>query len=254
MELVLTEEQRMLQKAARDFVQARSPVKRARELARPGAAWSRDLWREMARLGWLGLTLPTEHGGSALGHRYLALVLEELGKNLAPEPVVSTVALGSTALELGGSRALRAEHLPAIAAGERTMALAYQEARSRFAPAAIDTTADFSDGGVVLRGEKVQVMDGSVADLFVVTAREARGIGLYLVPARAKGVSVTPQARLDGRSAATVRFDGVSLGADARLGSPEKGLELLERVLDAGLVALSAEMLGSMSAAFATTL
>jgi alkylation response protein AidB-like acyl-CoA dehydrogenase len=254
MDLVLTEEQRMLMRAAKDFAQARSPVKRAREAARSGEGWSRELWREMARLGWLGLTIGQEHGGAALGHRYLAVVLEELGKNLVPEPIVSTVLLGGTALELGGSKAVRAEHLPAVVAGERTLALAYQEARSRFALGAVDTTADARDGGHVLRGEKVHVMDGTTADLFVVSARAPGGIALFLVPARAKGVTVTAQSRLDGRSAALVRFEDVALGADARLGSPEKGLELLERVIDTGAVGLSAEMLGSMGAALAMTL
>ncbi len=251
MDLVLEEEQKLLQRAAKDFVAARSPLKRART-----PEMSRELWREMATLGWLGLAIDQEHGGTGLGHRYLAVVLEELGKGLVPEPIVSTAVLGATAIEVGGSDALRREHLPAIAAGERIVALAHQEAHGRFSLAAVDTSADRSGGGWVLRGEKAHVVDGTVADHLVVTARardSEGGISLFLVPANAKGVSVVPQSRIDGRSCAIVRLESVAVGGETRLGS-DQGMRLLERVVDAGTVALAAEMLGGMSAAFAMTL
>ena len=257
MDLVLTEEQTMLQRAAKDFVASRSPMKRVRQVAMHTASregYSRELWQEMAKLGWLGLTIAEEHGGSALGHRYAMVVLEVLGKGLVPEPFVSTVMLGAAAIELGGSKSQRSEHLAAIAAGERLFALAHQEAGTRYALAAVDTSADAKDGGYVLRGEKVHVMDGPLADFFIVSARARDGIALFVVPASAKGVTIERQSRLDGRSAALVRFDGVMATEDARLGAPEKGLALLERVVDVGTIGLCAEMLGGMSAAFAMTL
>lgn len=249
MDLVLEEEQIMLARAAKDFVAARSPLSRART-----GAISRELWTEMAKLGWLGLTIDEAYGGSALGHRFLAVVLEELGRGLVPEPVVSTVLLGATAIALGGSDAQRREHLPAVAAGERFLALAHQERGGRFGLAAIDATADKAEGGFVLRGEKVHVMDATFADAFVVSARVPAGVSLFLVPAAAKGVSVVKASRIDARDAATVRFDAVTLPADARLGAPDEGLGLLERVVDAATIGLSAEMLGGMNAAFAMTL
>ncbi len=249
MDLVLEEEQVQLQRAARDFVKARSPLKRA---------WhpelSREVWSEMAKLGWLGLAIDESHGGSGLGHRYLAIVLEELGRGLVPEPVIPTAVLGATAIELGGSAAARREHLPAIAQGERIVAFAHDEPGSRFALAAVDASAERSGGGFVLRGEKSHVEAGTIADVFLVSARAPEGVSLFLVPARAKGVEVKPLRRIDGRSAATVRLEGVTVERDARLGDPERGLQLLERVVDAGAVALSAEMLGATSAAFAMTL
>jgi acyl-CoA dehydrogenase len=208
----------------------------------------------MGQLGWLGLTIDEEHGGAGLGYRYLMVVLEELGAKLAPEPIISTVLLGATAIEMGGSAALQKEHLPAIAKGERILALAHHEGHSRFSLAAIDASADPSGGGWILRGEKVHVQDGSIADHFIVSARVPDGVALFVVPAKAKGVTVQRQRRIDGRSSAIVRFEGVTLSRDARLGAAERGLRLLERVIDAGTAGLCAEMLGAMSAAFAMTL
>jgi alkylation response protein AidB-like acyl-CoA dehydrogenase len=256
-ELVLTEEQSMLQRAARDFVANRTPLARTRRAGQAGHAgdgFSRELWKEMAALGWLGLTISADHGGSGVGHRYLAVVLEELGKALVPEPLLSTAVLGATAIEVGGTRAQRSEHLPAIVAGERIVALAHQERHGRFDLAAVDTSAAQASGGWVLNGEKVQAMDGTAADWFVVSAHAPDGLSLFLVPAKARGVAVERQERIDGRSCAVVRLEGVNIGADGRLGAPERGLALLERVVDAGTIALCAEMLGSMTAAFAMTL
>jgi alkylation response protein AidB-like acyl-CoA dehydrogenase len=254
MDLVLGEEQKLLRQATKDFANARSPLSRARKLRETEDGFSRELWKEMAELGWLGLTIDEAHGGAGLGHRYLMVVLEELGAKLAPEPIVSTALLGATAIQLGGSAALQKEHLPAIARGDRIFALAHQEARSRFSLAAIDATADATGASWTLEGEKVHVQDGSVADHFLVSARAGDGIALFVVPAGAKGVTVSRQKRIDGRSSAVVRLDGVVVPRDARLGAEGRGVRLLERVIDAGTAGLCAEMLGSMSAAFAMTL
>jgi alkylation response protein AidB-like acyl-CoA dehydrogenase len=258
MDLTLTEEQTLLQRAAKDFVAGRAPLARTRKLAASGEGYSREVWQQMAKLGWLGLTVSEEHGGAGLGHRYLMVVLEELGKALVPEPIVSTVLLGATAIELGGSKAARSEHLAAIVAGERIVALAHQEKGSRFALGAVDTLATKaakSGASYVLRGEKVHVADGTIADWLIVSARAVDGMGLFLVPAKAStGLTIERQERIDGRSCAIVRLDGVTVGPEMRLGGPERGLALLERVVDAGTVGLCAEMLGSMAAAFAMTL
>jgi alkylation response protein AidB-like acyl-CoA dehydrogenase len=258
MELVLSEEQVMLQQAARDFVASRYPRSPGRRVTRTADGHSRELWKQMAALGWLGLTVDEEYGGAGLGYRYLMVVLEELGKGLVPEPVLSTVLLSATAIALGGSKALQSEHLPAIVAGERIFALAFQEAGSRFALDAVETSAEASGKSFVLRGEKTQVIDGSIADGFVISARAKDGIALFVVPAQSKGVTVVRQTRLDGRSAAIVRLSGVTVSDDARLGAPGEsegeGLELLARVIDIGTVGLTAEMLGLMTAAFGMTL
>jgi alkylation response protein AidB-like acyl-CoA dehydrogenase len=249
MDLVLTEEQSLLRQAAKELVTARSPVSRVRKADDP-----RALWKEMADLGWLGLAIDEAHGGAGLGYGYLMVVLERLGANLVPEPVISTAVIAATALSLGGTDAAKAEHLPRIARGERVFAFAHQEASGRFQPAAIDTSASAEGGGFVLHGEKVHVADGTVADWFLVSARAPDGLALFVVPRTAAGVSVLPQTRIDGRSAAIVRFEKVTVTKDDRVGAVERGQRLLERVVDAGTAALCAEMLGAMTAAFAMTL
>src|SRR5437763_1874418 len=188
MALVLTEEQELLGRTAREFVAARSPVKRIRQLrdSRDPVGFSRELWREMARLGWVGILIPEGHGGAGLGHTDLMVVLEELGRGLVPEPMLSTVLLGSEAVLLGGSEAQRSEQLPAVAGGDRLLALAYQERRNRYDPHHVETRAERAGGGWRLTGEKIQVVDGHVADLLVVSARssgqarDAEGITLFL--------------------------------------------------------------------------
>lgn len=254
MDLVLTEEQTLLQKAARDFVAARAPRSRLRKLHERGESFSRELYREMAALGWLGLVVPEAHGGAGLGARYLMVVLEELGKALAPEPVLSTALVAATALVHGANDAAAKEHLTAIASGERIFALAHDEAGGRFGLGAIDTDARAAGGTVTLRGEKVHVEGGAIADTLLVSARAKDGVALFVVPRDAKGVRVTPERRIDGRAAASIALDGVEVSSDARLGDPEKGQRLLERALDAGTIGLTAEMLGSMLGAFEMTL
>src|SRR5262245_39180598 len=156
MDLVLSDEQQLLQQTAREFVAGRSSFKRLRALRDSAAdGFSRDLWREMARLGWTGIVIPEEYGGAGLGFVDLMVVMEELGRGLMPEPMLSTVLLGAGALLLGGAAAQRAEHLPAIAAGERLLALAWQEPGSRHAPERVETRAVPRDGGFALTGEKV---------------------------------------------------------------------------------------------------
>ena len=262
MDLVVTEEQELIRQTAREFVAGRSSMKRIRAL-RDGQdtdGFGRDLWREMARLGWVGIVFPEEHGGLGLGYRELAVVMEELGRGLMPEPMLSTVLLGGNAILLGGSDAQRREHLPAIAGGEQLLTLAWQEAHSRYDLHHVETHADAAGGGWVLRGEKIQVLDGHVADHLVVSARtagtvrDASGITLFLVPADAPGVSIQRQTRLDARNVALVRLDGVRLDGAAVVGEIGRGGTLLARVVDRALVGLAAEMLGSMTAAFETTM
>lgn len=262
MSLVLTEEQEILKRTARELVQRRAPVKRLRTYrdTKDHDGFSRELWAEMARLGWLGIVVPEAYGGSGLGWRDLMVVMEELGRGLVTEPVSGSVLLGTTALVLGGTEAQKQAILPAVTSGERLLALAYQEARSRYDWSYVDTRAERAGGGWRLTGEKVHVLDGHVADTFVVSARtggetrDAHGITAFLVRRDVPGVAVERMWRVDGRGAAIVRFDGVTVTADAVLGGEGEGELLLARTLDRASIASSAEMLGGMLSCFETTL
>ncbi len=262
MALMLTEEQEILRHTAREFVSGRSSLKRIRAL-RDGVdadGFSRELWREMARLGWVGMLLPEDVGGAGLGYMDLSVLMEELGRGLVPEPLLSTSLLGANALLLGGTPEQRRAHLPPVAAGERLLAVAYQEPRSRHDPFHVETRAERDGGDWVLRGEKTHVLDGGAADWLVVSARtaggvaERDGIAVFLVPTDAPRLDIVPHVRVDGRRAAVVRIDGVRVPAAGVIADGERGGRLLERVLDRATIGLTAEMLGSSGVAFAMTM
>jgi alkylation response protein AidB-like acyl-CoA dehydrogenase len=195
-----------------------------------------------------------------MGLAELAVVLEALGRNLAPEPFLSTVLLGAHALLLGGTDAQKAEWLPGVASGDKLLALAQQEAKSRFDLNRVATRAERDGDAFVLTGEKIAVLDGASADAVVVVARSAgaltdeAGISLFLVPAGSAGLRVERQWRVDSRQAALVSLEGVRVGADALIGTEGGGLPLLSQVIDRATVGIAAEMLGSMSEAFERTL
>jgi acyl-CoA dehydrogenase len=260
-QLVLSEDQELLAKTASDFAAEKLPVSHMRKLRDEDSkdGFSRTLWKEMAELGWVGIPFPEANGGSDMGLAELAVVLEPLGRTLAPEPFLATVLLGGQALHLGGTQAQQSAWLTPVCEGDRFLALAFQEARSRFDLNRVTTAAERDGDGWRLSGEKTHVLDGSSADAFVVAARtsggerDAEGITLFLVPNDAAGVSVERQQRVDSRNAAIVRFDGVRVGADALVGVEGQGCGLLERVVDQATVGLCAEMLGSMSHAFERT-
>jgi acyl-CoA dehydrogenase len=256
MALVLTEEQQILQATAREFVASKSPLARLRALRDEpdGDGFTPALWREMAQLGWAGIVLPETYGGAGLGYLELMVVMEELGRALVPEPMLSSVLLGANAVLLGGTEAQRHAYLPGVAAGETRLALAYQEPGSRYDARSVETRAESAAGGYRLTGTKTQVLDAPRADHLVVSARAAGDVALFVVPRGAPGVTIERQRRLDGRVTGLVTLEGVPVGADAMLGDAGQGGPVLARVLDRATVALTAEMLGGMQAAFEMTL
>ena len=252
-DLVLTEEQQLLQSTAADFARQSLPVSRLRALRETGDGFSRDLWREMGNLGWPGMLLPEEYGGLGLGYADAVVVLEELGKVLAPEPFLSTVLLAGNAVLLGGSAAQKQEILPRVASGEAVLAFAHHEPRARHRMHHVATRAAAqSDGSFTISGVKDVVLDGAAAERLVVSARtsgandDRDGISLFLVDPHAPGVTVTRQQLVDHRSAALVRLDGVKVPADAQIGTLGKGADVLDATLDRATVGLCAEMLGGM--------
>lgn len=256
MSLVLTEDQELIAKTARDFVDEESPISRMRALrdADDPVGFSRDLWKKMAELGWLGIPYPESVGGADMGFADLAVVLEALGRKLAPEPFVSSVLLAGQAILLAGTEEQQAEWLTPMVEGDKVLALAYAEARSRYEVNAIEARAEKTGDGYAITGEKVHVLDGFSADAFVVSALTPGGVSLFVVPADAKGISRERQVRLDSRGAAIVRFDGVAVGEQSLLGPEGQAGGVLEQVVDRATVGLCADMLGGMSEAFELTL
>jgi alkylation response protein AidB-like acyl-CoA dehydrogenase len=258
---VLTEEQSMLRDAARTWTREKSPVSAFRKMRDSGAPLGYDpaAFAEMAEMGWTGVIIPEEYGGSAFGYLGLGLILEETGRTLTASPILSTALASASAIILGGTDAQKEAWLPKIASGELVATLAVDEG-PHHKPAHVALTAAKSETGYTLSGTKTFVLEGMAAGLFVVSARtagaagEAAGISLFLVPADVKGISRKALKLADSRGAAIVTFEDVDVGADALLGAEGGGFELLEKTLDRARAGLCAEMLGSAVQAFETTL
>jgi len=257
MSMVLNEDQVMLKDSARDFCQANAPVKELRRVrdSQDPDGFSRDLWQQMVALGWAGMTIPEEYGGFGFGYGGLEVVLEETGRNLVPSPLVATVLLCATAINLGGSQAQKSVLLPSIAAGELLMALALEETAFHH-PTRIACSAERQGAGFVLNGQKTFVLDGQVADKLIIVARtsgardDADGISLFLVGREAQGLSVLRSEMVDSRNVANVQLHNVQVGEEALLGELGKGFEILEKTLDVGRIGVAAEMLGNAQEVF----
>lgn len=262
MGLVLTEDQQMLKKAAADFVRKESPISRVRTLRDNDdpTGFSRDLWKKMADLGWPAIPIPEEFGGLGMGCVEMACVLEECGRAMVPEPLLSSVLLGASAVLHGGTQAQREDLLPRVAEGSLLMTLAYQERNARYDLACCAARAAKTASGYALSGEKTLVLDAGAADVIVVVARTAGderdrdGLSLFLVERGAAGLELVRQKTVHLRQSAIVRMNGVEVPASALVGAEGKGLVVLQDVLDRATAGLCAEMLGNMSATFEMTL
>ena len=258
MAFVLSEEQQMLRDSALSFASEKLPISQLRALRAKGEGFDRAAWAEMAELGFAGVLIPEEFGGSGFGYVGLGQVLEAQGRTIAASPLLSTAMIGASALVLAGSQAQKEAWLPKIAAGEALTALAVDES-AHHDPAHIKLTAKKSGAGYTLSGDKRYVVDGGDADLLIVAARtsdnegDTAGITLFLVPANAKGVTRTKLATLDAHGAANISFANVEVGSDAVLGAVDGGYATLEAILDRARIGLSAEMLGAADAAFEMT-
>lgn len=258
---LLTEEQLMLRDAAKSWVADKAPVSALRKLRDSGSSQGFDsgLWTEMGAMGWTGVIVPEDFGGSEFGLKSLGLVLEECGRTLVASPLLSTALVGASALILGGTDGQKAAWLPKIAAGETIVGFALDE-HPHFAPYRVATTAEFVDGGYRLTGQKTFVADGAAADLLIVVARSAgaagerEGLSLFLVDPASKGVTREALATVDSHGFANLKLDQVRVGADAVLGEIGQGSDLLDAILDRAAAGASAEMLGAASQAFDITL
>ncbi|MAE94467.1 MAG: acyl-CoA dehydrogenase [Deltaproteobacteria bacterium] len=261
MGLILTEDQLILRDMAKGFFDEKSPVERMRTLrdSQDETGFSRDLWKEMGDLGWLGIPFPEAVGGADMGYGELGIILAECGRALAPEPFLSTVLLGGNAILLGGNEPLLKELLPEVCSGERILCLAFQE-QGRFAPYSVETRATRDGDGFRIQGSKQFVLDGHVADQIVTLARtagstgERDGLSLFVVDAGAAGLTIQRSELVDGRGAAQVSFQDVTIDGARVLGEIDGAADLLDAVLDRATIGLCAEMVGCFEEAFERTL
>ena len=177
-QLVLTQDQELLAQTALDYVRANSPVSRVRELRDAGdpAGFSRSMWQDMAQLGWVGILIPEEYGGAGLGMADFAVVMEALGRNLAPEPFVSTVLLAGQLLADAGSADQKQAWLPGIAAGEKILSVGLSRSPQPLRPeSGQHHSRQPRTGRGGFRAKKSRCLDGYSADALIVSARTSGG-------------------------------------------------------------------------------
>jgi alkylation response protein AidB-like acyl-CoA dehydrogenase len=260
MALVLTEEQSMLRDSARGLISDKAPVSHLRSLrdTKDATGFSRELWKAFAEMGFCGLLVPENFGGSGLGCVEAGVVMEEIGRTLMPSPFLATAVLAASALTRGGSDAQKAAHLPKIADGSLLAALAVDEG-AKHRPLQIKLQAMRSGNGFKLSGAKAFVVDGHTADLLIVAARtggaagERDGLTLFLVDPKTRGIAVERTAMVDSHNAARIEFDNVEVNADHVLGEVDQGGALLEGVLNIGRGAVASEMVGLSEEVFGRT-
>ena len=249
MDFSLSEEQELLQRSAREFLERECPTAFVRSVMNDPDGFPRELYRQMAALGWLGLLIPGSYGGLGLSMLDLALLMEEMGRAVVPGPFFSSAVLATVALLDAGSAAQRKAWLPRLVAGDAVATLAFVEANDRLDADGITARARKGRAGYRLSGTKMFVTDAHIADVLITACRTGgkgrEGVSLFLVPRDAPGVTVHPLQTVDlTRRSMEVEFRDVEVPKAATLGREGGGWKTVAKVLDAACVTLAAESLG----------
>jgi len=261
MKLVLTEEEQFLKDTAKNFAEERCPISHFRSLRdnNDPDLWDKNIWKEMTALGWPGILIPEEYGGSNFGITGISVILEECAKTLTPSPLFATGVLGAFSITNFGNDDQKKKYLPKISSGDLTTSLAVDES-SHHNPADTEMVAKKDGKKFILNGKKTFVIDGASANLLIVLARtsgnkgESSGLTLFLVDSNDDGIEKIKLEMADSRNYANINFNNVEVSAKNILGDEETGGETVENILDIGRIAIASEMLGNAEAAFETTL
>jgi alkylation response protein AidB-like acyl-CoA dehydrogenase len=253
----LTEEQSLIQDQARSWVTEQSPVSQFRAMrdSAVDVAFTADNWDAMVKMGWTGILVPEQYGGSDLGYLTFGVILEEMGRQLVAAPLYASALVGASAVLLGGSEEQKQQILPKVVDGSEILSLAVDET-PRHAPFQTALQASASGDGFVINGSKTFVLEGMAATTLILAARTSGSVGdrdgitLFMVPANAPGISRERMHTFDSRGFANIRFEQVAIPADAVLSGVGEGADILEGTLDRARAGLGAEMLGAAAQAF----
>ena len=256
MDFAFSEEQDLLRQEVRKFLEAQSPLPEVRNAADSPDGYSQEVWKQLGELGFLGLMLPEEFGGSDLGWIDLVVLLEETGRCLLPSPLISSVLAGVTILD-EGTDDQRKRYLPGLVDASRIGTLAFFEEPDRLDADGISLRGHEGDGGFVLSGSKRFVADADRADFFVVAFRTDEGpddLALGIVDRDTDGVSTTRSSALDAtKQSGTLELDDVRIDPAGLVGIPGHARPAIERALDRAALAVTAEAIGSMEGALDIT-
>ena len=257
MRIDLSEEQALFQETVRRFVETETPVSRVREIGENPDGFDHDWWRQAAELGWTSLLVPEDLGGGSIsgdGVADLAIVAEEVGRGVAPGPLLP-VNVVAASVARSGSTDQQTEILPGLLDGRLIGAWCYHEPSGGWWPEDVGLEAELVDGGFRLEGTK-QAVEGAVqAHYLLVTARVDGALTQFLVPADSEGIRIVPQQSLDlVRRFGEVHFDGVDVGPDCLLGQVGGAIDDVRYQFHIALVLQAAEMAGASGRVFEFTL
>ena len=255
MDLGFSEEQEMLRKTARDFLQTECPTTLVKEMADDEKGYTPELWAKMAELGWMGLALPEEYDGMGMSFLDLSVLLEEMGRACLPGPFFSTVVLGGFTIIEAGNEEQKKDLLPKIATGEVILAMALTEPSASYDAASVTVQAVPDKDDYVISGTKLFVENAHIADYMVCVTRTKDGsspedgITLFLVDGKSPGISTTVLKTIAGDKQCEVIFDNVRVPKKNMLGELDKGWPVVAKMLEMAAVAKCAEMVGGAQAA-----
>ncbi len=248
MDFGFSEEQEMLRQSARSLLEKECPSTLVRRLMEDERGCDPALWKKMAELGWTGLVIPEEYGGSGLSYVDLVLVMEEMGRVVLPSPFIWTTMVAE-ALMRAGSEAQKKALLPKIASGDLIATIAWLEPSASWDAPSITLSARPDGSNCTLDGTKLFVSDAHLADCILVATRTGGsgedGITLFALEAKRPGITITPLKTMDQtRKLSEVKFTGVKATPADLVGEIGKGWPILAAIIDRGKVMLAAEMIG----------
>ena len=252
MDFSFTEEQTLLRNSIEGYLNDNYDFDARRKIVESDEGMSRDNWAQFAELGLFGAAFTEEEGGFATGPLETMIIMEEFGKKLVVEPFFQTCVLGGGFLRHGGSDAQKETLIPQIIDGSLILSFAFAEPQGRYNLANLTTTAKKDGDDFVINGYKAVAVAAPWADKLIVTARtsgdqmDKNGVTVFIVDKNADGITTRDYPTVDGQRASEVTFDNVRVSADNVIGEVDKGLPLVERVVDEGIAALCAEATGAM--------
>jgi alkylation response protein AidB-like acyl-CoA dehydrogenase len=253
MELLLSDEQKLLRDSAVTLVERSAGPKRARELRDSGEETDQAAWRDVADAGWLGILAGEDSGGLALGMTELSLVVEHAGSGLMAAPIAAA-AVAAWALGDSDSAKLRDEIAPAVIAGDLIVAAALQEQRQGVELENISTTATADGTGLRLNGSKTFIRNPGAVDGYLVNAAGPEGPVLCYIPGDADGLTLEIATNnVDGGASGTLTLVGVEVQQDHILAGPNRAPGMIDDIHNKMLLGLGAELLGVMEQALDTT-
>lgn len=260
LDLRLTESEEMLKKTALDFLRRDAPKEVVQTLQDTDTGHNDELWQKAVEMGWLGIIIPEQYGGTGNPLTSAGVLFEAIGSGPLPGPHFNTGILSSLIILEAGTEAQKQSLLPAIAEGKQILTPAVTEAEYTWEPRGVQTTATSRNGDFILDGLKLFTMDAQAATHFIVAARvgkdadPARGIALFIVDSQTDGVSVR---RLPGFLAGRtfeVKLNSVKVPGSARLGDNDDAWPALRQAIDKSIPVLCAYKVGGCQAVFEMSL